>query len=138
MKPQPVLGSVTFGPFSTVTSGEFMDTLPQLPPHLKSKESAVVKACLDYLAGIGVFAWRVNNIGVFRDNAYVFHGTPGVPDIIGILPGGRWLGVECKSARGKQSPAQIDFQKRAGKQGGLYLLTRSAAELAEQLGRAGK
>jgi hypothetical protein len=97
-------------------------------------ESAVVRACLDYLAAVGIFAWRVNNVGIFRDNAYVFHGTPGVPDIIGILPGGRWLGVECKSAKGKPSPAQKDFNLRATLAGGVYLLTRSAAELAEQIG----
>jgi hypothetical protein len=110
----------------------------KLPAAMRRKastgESAVVRACLDYLAAIGVFAWRVNNVGIFRDNAFVFHGTPGVPDIIGILPGGRWLGIECKSGKGKQSPAQVDFQKRATKAGGVYLLTRSAAELAEQIG----
>jgi hypothetical protein len=126
--------------FAAVSAADFRATFPKLPAAMRRKastgtgESAVVRACLDYLAGIGVFAWRVNNVGIFRDNAYVFHGTPGVPDIIGILPGGRWLGVECKSAKGKQSPAQIGFQKRASGAGGLYLLTRSAAELAEQLG----
>ena len=99
-------------------------------------ESAVVRACLDYLLRLRkLVAWRSNNAGIFSQARarYIFHGLKGVPDIIVILPGGRFLGVECKSETGRQSEAQAVFQERCEQAGGLYLLVRSAAELAEKM-----
>lgn len=56
-------------------------------------------------------------------------GYPGSSDILGILSGGRFLAVECKSATGVQSDKQKEFQARIEANGGLYLLVRSVADL---------
>lgn len=63
----------------------------------------------------------------------MFFGLPGSPDIIGILPGGRFIGVECKKPLGPkggtngsvQSPDQAAFQRECERVGGIYILARS-------------
>ena len=60
-------------------------------------------------------------------------GLKGSPDIIGILSSGRFLGVECKSPKGRQTPDQVDFQRRCEAQYGLYVLTKSVADLEKAL-----
>jgi hypothetical protein len=111
-------------------------------------ERDVVKSCLRLLALKGIMAWRANNAGIRvgeGGSRYAFHGKLGVPDILGILPraavpwasGGRFLGIECKSAEGRQSESQAAFQAECERAGGVYLLVRSAAELAEKLAELG-
>jgi len=83
-------------------------------------ETQLVKACLDYLRALGVFAWRQNQGGIKRGKAYYrFCGASGISDIIGILPGGRFLAIECKRAPNKLTPAQADFLDRVNKAGGV-------------------
>lgn len=89
-------------------------------------EGKVLRRCMEYLEIRRVLHWRSNN-GAVRGKR--FHGIRGVPDIIGILPGGRFLGVECKSDKGKQSPEQVEFQKKVEKLGGLYVLARAVTDL---------
>jgi hypothetical protein len=65
----------------------------------------------------------------------VSFGYPGSADILGILPGGRFLAVECKSATGKQSEKQKKFQEKIEANGGVYLLVRSEEELWAKLSK---
>ena len=115
------------GPVVRFLNRALSGKLPPVP------EKVVLRACVAYLATRGdVVWWRSNNAGVrVGDGAtrYAFHGRKGVPDIICILRGGRFLGVECKSATGKQSPEQKAFQAEIERVGGLYLLVRSAEAL---------
>lgn len=68
-------------------------------------EGAVVRSCLDYLAVRGIMAWR-NNSGATHterkdgSRGFVRFGRVGSADILGVLPGGRFLAVECKAPRG--------------------------------------
>ena len=79
--------------------------------------------------------WRANT-GVARiGDRVVRFGVPGQPDLMGILPGGIWLGVEVKSATGRQSPEQIAFQAMIEKFGGVYVLARSAADVWDAIGK---
>ena len=55
----------------------------------------------------------------------------GVADIIGVLPGGRFLAVECKSVRGRQTEPQRAFQEAVEASGGLYVLARSVEDLKD-------
>lgn len=57
----------------------------------------------------------------------------GAPDILGLLRGGLFLGIECKSESGRQSPAQVAFQQMIEKMGGLYILARSVEDVRRQL-----
>jgi hypothetical protein len=56
----------------------------------------------------------------------------GVADIVGVLPGGRFLAVECKVARGRLSPAQREFQAAVERMGGLYVTARSIDDLRRE------
>jgi hypothetical protein len=55
----------------------------------------------------------------------------GVADIIGLLPSGRFLAVECKSSRGRQSEAQRAFQAMVEGSGGLYIIARDLQDLTQ-------
>jgi len=57
------------------------------------------------------------------------YNMPGQPDIIAILPGGIFCGVEVKTPKGKQSPDQILFQKRLERAGGVYIVARNIADI---------
>lgn len=61
---------------------------------------------------------------------------PGCPDIIGwIAPHGRFVGIECKSDRGKLRPEQIAFRDRLVADGGVYIVARRVADVDSALGR---
>jgi len=77
-----------------------------------------------------VFAWR-QNTGVSR--RHIRFGRNGAADITGILRGGRRLEIETKTATGKQSDAQVEFQAEIERMGGLYILARSVEDVATAL-----
>ena len=100
-------------------------------------EAAVVKSVCAYLTAVGVFHWR-NNTGAARFRAgsgerVVRFGVPGSPDILGILPGGRALGIECKAGRGRLSPAQRAWGERMTQLGALWILARSIDDVKSGL-----
>jgi hypothetical protein len=97
----------------------------------RGPESAVIRACLEYLRLRGVFCWRQNSGALATPGGGFMRAADinGAADIIGVLPGGRFLAAECKSAGGRQSPAQKAFQEAVEKRGGLYVLARSIGDL---------
>ena len=101
-------------------------------------EGYVVKSCLDYLAVRGIYAWR-SNTGVARperrdgSRGFVRFGHVGSADILGVMPGGRFLGIECKAPRGNLSRHQLEFGQRVRADGGIYMVVRSVDDLIEQL-----
>jgi hypothetical protein len=61
-------------------------------------------------------------------------GIPtGWPDLTACTPSGRFMGVECKAAGGRQSDEQRATQKRIEDNGGLYVLAHSLEELVAEL-----
>lgn len=54
-------------------------------------------------------------------------GLPGQSDIQGCL-NGKWIGVEVKTATGKQRKNQAAFQRAIEAAGGFYCVARSPAE----------
>ena len=60
--------------------------------------------------------------------------APGVPDIVGILADGRFLGIEVKTARGKLSPHQERFIANINDSGGLGFVARDVETVIEKLG----
>jgi hypothetical protein len=63
-------------------------------------------------------------------------GLPGSPDLIGILRGGRFLGIEVKAQTGTQSAQQRAFQNMAERMGGAYILARSVEDAMRGVDRA--
>lgn len=55
-------------------------------------------------------------------------GLNGQADITGILPDGRRLEVEMKTATGRQRAEQKVFEQMIRSRGGVYILARSATE----------
>lgn len=103
----------------------------------ETPETAVVGSCLCLLAILGIFAWR-NNTGALRNKAgrLIRYGLRGSSDIIGILPDGRFLAIECKTETGKASQAQIDFIKTINDNNGVGMIVRNTDELLAKLKEA--
>ena len=103
---------------------------------MRDRESPVLRACLDYLRLRGVVCWR-QNAGAFATlDGKRFMRTAditGIADIIGLLPDGRFLAVECKSGAGRQSQAQRDFQADVERNNGRYILARSVDDVMKAL-----
>jgi len=105
-----------------------------------SRENVVVAACLAVLHAHRVPCFR-NNTGAAMLPGKggkirpVFFGTKGWPDIIGVLRGGKFLGVECKAPKqgkkpaGKVTPEQRAVGELIEGQGGVYLIVREAEDL---------
>lgn len=93
-------------------------------------EQLIVKSILSALDRLGVFAWR-NNTGRRGGVSYGFKGSP---DIIGVMRGGRACFIEVKTATGKQSAEQVEFQRRIQELGGLYVLARNVDDVWRGLG----
>jgi len=55
--------------------------------------------------------------------------TAGWPDITGMLPGGRFIGIEVKSPKGRQSTLQKMVERAIRGRGGLYVLARSCDDV---------
>jgi hypothetical protein len=115
---------------------------------LRTKETDLVRACLDWLALHRIKAWRMNNTGVFDPAKKVFrtfHGSRGVPDILGIFPQtvrlddgscvtfGNFLGIECKRPGEQPRPEQAAFLQEIQDLGGIGLCVHSLCELEKQL-----
>ena len=103
--------------------------------NLKVRERDVQKAVLQFLALKRVWAWR-NNVGATvienrenRGRRFIRFGSPGMPDVMAVLPSGKVFHIECKSGTGKQSEAQLEWQKKAEDHGHYYLVIRDVSEL---------
>lgn len=102
----------------------------------KQTESDLVRQCLDWLKLHKIFAWRSNNVGVFdpaRKCFRSFTGLKGVSDILGILPEGRLLAVECKIGKNKLTPEQEWFLAEVNRLGGVGLEVRCLASLEQAM-----
>lgn len=105
----------------------------------QAPEKAVVKECLDWLHLNGIFAYRQNTgaaeyIGGNGRKRFVRFGEKGASDIIGILPGGRFLAVECKAENGRLSEYQIEYLANVRRMGGLAVVAKSSADIEAALG----
>ena len=82
----------------------------------------------------GVMMHRTNTGAARMESGrMVQFGVPGTPDIVGCVRG-RYVGIELKAARGRQSPGQVRFQAACEAAGGQYILARSVDEVMRALG----
>ena len=97
-------------------------------------ESEVLRQCMAYLYARRIFCWR-NNTGAAKteDGRFVRFGLPGASDIIGILPGGKLIAVECKRTSGKVSPQQQAFLDRVEREGGVAVIATSVEDIIRRL-----
>jgi len=99
------------------------------------KESDIQQTILDYFSYAKVFHYRQNSGGGYKSgDRFIprFASVSGLPDIVCIIRG-KYIGIEVKTAKGKQSESQTDFQKELESAGGTYILARSLDEVIEKL-----
>ncbi|MDR1785202.1 MAG: VRR-NUC domain-containing protein [Spirochaetaceae bacterium] len=97
-------------------------------------EGRVKAAILRYLEAAGIWAWNSPTGAAKIDGRWVRFGTPGSADIIGVLPGGRFLAVECKRPKGgRLSCEQAAWLARVRRMGGVAFVARDTAEVAAAL-----
>lgn len=111
-------------------------------------ETDLQRQVMDWLLASGVFCWRQNNGGVFDPVRKKFrrlskYAKAGIPDIVGILPDGRFLGIELKRPPdGKRRPGtlenmlsdnQKDFIRDASNLGALCFVADSLETVKEKL-----
>lgn len=98
------------------------------------KENIVLANCLNYLHLKKIFCFRNNTGAIKIGRRFIRFGYAGSSDIIGILPDGRFLAVECKREKGGVvSPVQKMFLKEIQDNNGVACVVHSAKELAEIL-----
>lgn len=97
-------------------------------------ESLILRDCIQWLHVKKIFCWR-NNSGSYKaeNGNYIRYGFVGSSDIIGILPDGRFLGIECKAAKGKLTEHQEVFKSKVENSGGIYIMAKSVGELDRAL-----
>lgn len=102
---------------------------------VKRTESMIQKAVLDYLQMISkqepIYYFRAGS-GVFQtaQGRYVKTGRPGVPDII-CCAYGKFLGIEVKTEKGRQSQAQKQAEQDIDWAGGEYHIVRSVDDVRQ-------
>lgn len=109
-----------------------------LIPAIPGNETALVKTLMQYLPlkFKGKIHLARNNSGATKTEAgaFVRFGEVGAPDLVGILaPSGRFVGIECKSAKGRVSAHQKEWLLRAASLGALVGIVRTVAEAETML-----
>lgn len=104
-------------------------------------EKEIQRTILEWLRSTSLLHWRQNSGVVFAGHRMILLGEEGLPDIVCIVPpGGRMLGLEVKSSKGKLRPKQIEMAERIREAGGVYRVVRSLEQaknvVAEVLGEA--
>ncbi len=76
----------------------------------------------------GCLAWRANSgLAVTAARSIIRANVPGCADILACYRG-RFIAIEVKTERGRQSQQQRRFQAAVERAGGLYVLARSPAD----------
>ena len=98
-------------------------------------EKEIENQILEYLNHLGLYCWKNQSVGVWDQRKKIyrrpmnkFHRN-GVADILGILPDGRLLAIEVKSAKGRLSDHQKEFLKNVEDNNGLAIVARSLDDL---------
>ncbi|HAR38053.1 MAG TPA: VRR-NUC domain-containing protein [Porphyromonadaceae bacterium] len=100
---------------------------------MKTRESGMYTPILEYLRLRGVRAWRNNTGAVEREykgkKRFIRFGYPGMSDIVGILPGGRFLAIEVKREGEKPTPKQQVFLAMVNGAGGLGFVAHEVSDV---------
>ena len=126
---------VIWSPVEEMGHRDMVSHMPVKAKVLKPKESDIQAAILEWLLWNGVFAWRNYTGPILRGFGKTLCPNPaaGSPDIMGVLPGGRMLGIECKTPTGKLSPEQKHFLAHMEKNGAMVIVARSLDDVIGRL-----
>lgn len=103
-------------------------------PQVGPTENQVKKSFQDFATQRGVFVWRCNSGSlVFNradgSKAFLDLAPTGTADVIGLLPDGRFLGVEVKRPDKWPTKEQIAWMQRVNKNNGVAIWADNLATL---------
>ena len=99
------------------------------PKANKSKANQLTNDIIKHITLIGGWATRVNTAGRVLNGKYITGTTKlGTPDIIACIPIGRFVGIEIKIGKDKQSDAQKQVENDIHKAQGNYYLIHNLDE----------
>lgn len=99
-------------------------------------EEQVQNQCLAYLSARRIFHWRQNTGCAKIGDRYIRFGVPGISDIIGMLPNGRFLAIEVKrEVGGILSKEQKEFLNEVNLHGGYGIVVNSIKDLIDKLSK---
>jgi len=98
-------------------------------------ESELQKDILQWLWYNKIYSWR-NNSGAYKTDGgrWIKYGRVGSADIIGVLEGGQFLAIECKSEKGKLTEHQKLFLANIKANGGVAFVARSIQDVVDNIG----
>lgn len=104
---------------------------------MKIPERAIQGQILQYLHYRGVKAYRINAgmipTGEKRSRRMIRLAPKGFSDIMGVMPGGRAIFVECKAEGGKPTQFQEMFLDEMRQQGAVCIVARSIDDVEREL-----
>jgi len=92
---------------------------------------SLVRSCLSYLDMVGWAAFRVESKPVWNGKFFVSRAIAGLPDIIAIKPGGKFVGIEVKTGKARLREAQERAAVLIQSVGGEFHVVRSLNDLEE-------
>lgn len=95
-------------------------------------EARVLAACKQVLNTRGIAHWRINTGATKTADRFIRYGSVGFSDIVACIRG-RFVAIECKAPKGRQSESQAAFQAEVERAGGSYWLVKSSDELERML-----
>lgn len=102
--------------------------------HRGSPEREIQRAILKYLRLRGCLVAVTDAGAAYRAGSFGADTVPaGWPDITGLLPDGRFIGVEVKSQVGRQSPVQKQMEQAVRQRNGIYILACSIDDVEAAL-----
>jgi hypothetical protein len=105
---------------------------------MSQPEAGLRNAILDLLNLWRIKCWIFDSIGIFdpRKGVYLSRAgkrrVKGLPDIHGIIPGGRFFGIEVKMPGRYPSPDQKQQIAEINAAGGLAFIARSIKDVEER------
>jgi len=104
--------------------------------HRGRPERAIQKAIVAYLRAIGALVAVTDAGAAYRAGAFFGDAIPaGWPDITGLLPDGRFVGVEVKAPGGRQSAVQKVMEQAVRQRRGIYVLAYGVQDIKEVIER---
>ena len=105
--------------------------------HRGKPERAVQKLILGWLRANGCLVAVTDAGAAHKAGAYCGDSVPpGWPDITGLLPSGRFIGIECKAPGGRQSQVQKLIEHEIRKRDGIYVLAFSVEDVTRAIEEA--
>lgn len=112
---------------------------------MPTPEGLILDACMDLLAAHHVLSFRLNSGAVKIDDRFIrFGGVKGMSDLLALpTVSGKFKGfpvqwcepwfLETKTAKGRQTPEQVSFERSVKDAGAQYFVIRDPSELEDHL-----